>query len=302
MESAVDQLEAFSHPEDKAADMMIRFGELKMDDSLPRLFDFDAPTTCQKWPGLQFGSFCLHKQIPKLNTGRPKPKFSTKKRSRRESFKHGVYPGKASPNKSRKAKAQVLTPATYPPIPSRTPPAHLMWLPAEVRNQIWTLLSAREDPIAAQFRPIQPCRKGKITIRRFPQEPLLAAVSKQLRKEVLSLFYGLNKFVFETSTSKSLQNFDMTESANLQKWRPRADVAGFISQVEIRFVPQMVYQISRMADTLDIKAMCDPKKKPYPLPPAIMFAEKRIAQTVKDSCGGDEDLVKVAMVVIERRF
>lgn len=312
MESAVDQLEGLTRPKDETAQMVVRFGEMKVDDSLPRLFEFDAPTTCRRWPGLRFGSFCLHKQIPKANSKMKSrlKKPSVKKHERLDDIKHGVHPRKAATHKPKKARIHVPAPAMSLPIASRNPPLHLMALPAEVKNEIWTLLCVRSDPIEAQLRLIQTGKRGRVVTRRFPQEPSLAAANKQLRKEVLSLFYGLNKFVFETSVLKALKDLDMTNIATIEKWKPRSDVVSFISQVDIRLAAggagSMVamYEIRRLTDaavTITVDYRSARKKGQWSkVRGTCLCGEEAIAQFGEDTCG-KEDLVGVVMALLRRR-
>lgn len=313
MDSAVDQLEAFSQPIDQTKEMVVRFCEMKVDDSLPRLFEFDPPTTCRKWPGPRFGSFCLHKPATK-STSRPKPswKSSEKKHGMLEDVKYGVHPRKprkATTHKPKRVKTQVPAPTISLPIASRNPPLRLMDLPAEVRNDIWTLLAVRKDPIEAQYRLIQPCKRGQVVTRRFPQEPPLAAASKQLRKEVLSLFYGLNKFVFETSASAALKDLDMTNISKIQKWKPRADMASFISQVDIRLMKGgpgsmlIVYEIRHKANAnliINVTYGVNKKKAVSGSRPMCLCEDEAIAQFEEDHCGR-EDLVETVVALLKRR-
>lgn len=134
-----------------------------------------------------------------------------------------------------------------------------MDLPAEVRNEIWTLLAVGDEPIEAQIRPIRPKphKRGKIVVRRFPQEPSLSAVNKQLRKEVLSLFYGMNKFIFDKSISTALKEHNMTEIPMMKLWRPRAAFVNFLTHLEVRLnwrgVTYLIYRKDNAALTVDVK-------------------------------------------------
>lgn len=315
MDSAVDQLEALTRPNGEAqkasAEMVVQFGNLKVDDDMPpRLFEFDAPTTCRKWPGLRFASFCLHTQIPKHSSKtKSSKKSSEKKHGRLEDLKHGSRPRTATTHKPKNSHPTVLAPTISSPIASRNPPLCLMDLPAEVRNEIWTLLTVQKDPIEAQLRPIQSGKRGKITIRRFPQEPLLASVNKQLRREVLSLFYGTNKFVFEKSAYSVLKDLNMTEIATMKTWKPRKDVAGFLTHIdilfELSFGMSVAYGIhlNDTALTIDVKARYN-KKKGSLQRSVCLCGEQAIAKYVKTTCqarGSDRDLMEVAVELVDRR-
>jgi hypothetical protein len=315
MESAVDQLEAFSQ-QDAPTDVVVQFGSLKVDDASPRLFEFDAPTTCRRWPGLLFGSSCLHRQIPKSAKTK---KSSEKKHGRLEELQHGVRPRKATTytqSKPRKLKARNPSPTiSSAPTVSRIPPLRLMDLPAEVRNEIWTLLSIQQDPIEAQLRQIQPgkvLKGGKIITRRFPQEPAISAVSRQIRMEVLSLFYGLNRFVFEKSSSSILKDLSMTNLKVIKAWMPCPNVSRFLTHIDLRFEATMpapggtftiVYRLTRLPDhdaTITVHTSRSTKKgKSIWLNAAVCLCrERKLARKVEATSTGcgladvAEDLVR----------
>lgn len=243
MDQAVEQLEALANGATEA--MMLQFGDLNVSNvsTEPRLFEFDAPTVCRTWPGPRYGPASLHKQIVHPKTKSSSRSF-TKKRG--PEMKHGQSTETARPS------------TVTPPLDSacssaaRIPPLHLMQLPAEVRNQIWTLLAVFEKPIKAHLRPIRPLKqgkRGKIVVRRFPQEPLVSAANKQLRREVLSLFYSMNTFTFEKSASNVYKEHNMMEIASMRAWKPRADVIHFLSNLQIRFKDELVSYIIQRDST-----------------------------------------------------
>lgn len=308
MESAVDQLEAITKGEKMEAEMMVQFrGLVLVDDPSPRLFEFDPPTYCQRWPGLRFGPFCLHKQLPKpVHKTKMTNKSSEKKHGL--DVKHGTTSRKSATSKPKKARTKVPAPSISSTVASRNPPLHLLDLPAEIKNEIYTLLAVQTDPIEAQLRPIQTGRKGKIVIRRFPQEPTLAAVNKQLRQEVLSLFYGLNKFVFEKSTSAALKDYDVTSLTTMSNWKPRCDVVNFLTQLEMRFdlsiasSTSVSFMLRRQVDTsvsVSVKSWKSNKQKRgwYSM---CMCAEEIVRRHI-ERVAGQEDLVEVAMALVIKR-
>lgn len=310
MESAVDHLEALTSDNKAAGEMVVQFGDLTVDDDAsqsPRLFDFDAPTTCRKWPGPRFGSFCLHKQIPKT-TSKIKLSNRSSEKKRGLDLKQGARPRNAPTHRPRKSrtKASAPSPAILPSAASRIPPLRLKDLPAEVRNEIWTLLAVQKDPIQAQLRPIQLMKNGKKVMRRFPQEPLVAAVNKQLRKEVLSLFYGMNRFLFEKSAASLLKTYNMTQMPMMKRWQPRSDVAGFLTRVDVRFDLRggwITYEISRVVDVLHIKVT---SKKKSPTNFVCLCSQEAIAYDIKNEArprtSDQEDLIEVAMAVARKRL
>ena len=104
---------------------------------------------------------------------------------------------------------------------------YLLKLPPELRNYIYTLVVVDKDPLPAYLarRTVLPPRsdasssqsyKRRTIVERkiFPLNPSLAATSKQLRGEVLPIFYSENIFIFNiagsyTHSSGSVWRWDM---------------------------------------------------------------------------------------------
>lgn len=254
LESAVDQLEALARPDmDKqiGGDLAFRFGHLRVDEDAepPFRFSFEPPATPSKWPGPPFGAYSLHKELTSWK--------SSRKHRQPDDFKSSLRPRKSS--KPAPRGKEEVAPKSLGDVVSRNPPLQLTTLPPEIRNAIWSLLVVRGEPIEAQFRRIQPCKKlskpRQKVIRRFPLEPVVARVNRQLRAEVLSVFYGCNTFVFEKNAIKLFREFDMTNMSTLRKWSPSLEVAKYLTQLELRFkalprgfdVMSVVYVLRRSA-------------------------------------------------------
>ena len=76
----------------------------------------------------------------------------------------------------------------------------LLRLPAELRNRIYHLAVVNEKPLDIVHH--KRYRRAKA-----PQQPALASTSKQLREEVLPIFYGGNSFVLDT-VGDIIQDFE----------------------------------------------------------------------------------------------
>ena len=79
-----------------------------------------------------------------------------------------------------------------PPAPRPTTILTLLGLPPEIRNYIFTLLLVENEPLTANVCFIN-MQSG---YRSRPGPPPLARVSRQLRHEAISIFYGHNIFSF----------------------------------------------------------------------------------------------------------
>ncbi|EME79802.1 uncharacterized protein MYCFIDRAFT_199457 [Pseudocercospora fijiensis CIRAD86] len=320
MDSAVDQLETLSRSGNalpKMTDLTIRFGHLGLAaDNEPRQFEFHLPTTCATWPGPHFGAKSLHKVIAKPPKTAPKPakQYCWPRVARKR-----AAPLKSA--KAKKAKKSSPEPKILTSVASRDPPLHLLSLPAEIRNAFWTLLAVRKNPIEAQLRHIRtaktPQKPRSQVVRRFPREPVVAAVNKQLRREVLSIFYGTNQFVMEKNACDLYKNLSMTHPGSVQKWSPRPDLANFLSSVDLRYhvmprplpygMGSVVYTLRRLADgrvTIDVKAEWPGggKKGPEALE-ACLCKEIDTVGAVRDSMQGkDTDLAQVSLAVMRKRL
>lgn len=137
---------------------------------------------------------------------------------------------------------QIRSRGHMPPANKDSP--HLLGLPAEIRNSIYEHLVTEREPLRAAFRPIferrarlpkTPLRRfpsqsalrrhirGRrwcIRLRRFPLEPALAHVNRQLRGEVLGVFYSRNTFLFVRHDAAPLWRYDMLSPQLLELWGP----------------------------------------------------------------------------------
>lgn len=75
-------------------------------------------------------------------------------------------------------------------------------MPAEIRNQIFTFALVHDEPLAMKAYFVN-MRHG---YRSYPSPPSLAQVSQQVRREAMSIFYGLNIFAFDTYAYRLYEN------------------------------------------------------------------------------------------------
>ena len=76
-------------------------------------------------------------------------------------------------------------------------------LPAEVRNLIYSFAIVEDEPLvvyrATRYRRRTSTGSGSRIVHEYhylPERPALAAINRGMRKEVLSIFYGANTFLF----------------------------------------------------------------------------------------------------------
>lgn len=102
-------------------------------------------------------------------------------------------------------------------------PSPLVALPAELRNEIFRLAVTQERPIAFNFLPNEPgfYYDESAPSERLvgPEQPALSKTSRQLRREVLPIFYGVNDIIIDMTTSP---NDDSRGEwwLQLQKYKP----------------------------------------------------------------------------------
>ncbi|CAK1363673.1 hypothetical protein CB0940_04306 [Cercospora beticola] len=317
LHSAVDQLVALTHPKDYLAslnDLVYHFGTLNFgEEGGFRRFGFSLPSTCPQWPGPRFGSFSLHKVIAKVHS---KPRS-------RKGQSVGAAKAVSSPRlRPKPPKTKVtcnFTAKGGAALVRRSPPLCLLNLPPEIRNSVWNLLAVRKDPVEAQLRRIQPCKKltphRKTVIRRFPQEPLAASANKQMRREILSIFYGTNRFIFERNACSMFADLSMLSPPNIMTWKPRADVAGFLTSVELRFnalprtlsMAHIVYAMRRGPEgstTIEVKTEKTGKqKKKCTEEQYCLCHEFAVAQAVSETASKNRelDLAGCALNVVRKR-
>jgi hypothetical protein len=178
------------------------------------MFNFEPPEGTVKWPLEPYGPRPPHLEFAKAR----KPA-----RGKRQP----VQANPSRPMKTRKPKTQAVTKPRkaepskgHGPLPEREEPLHLLNLPGELRDILYDILVLQDQPLHPQLRPVLK-REGRRlvrVIRRHPLEPTLALVNKQLRHEVLSVFYGANRFILRISTESQLEVYSMTQAANITRF------------------------------------------------------------------------------------
>ncbi|TKA62005.1 hypothetical protein B0A55_11590 [Friedmanniomyces simplex] len=213
-------------------------------------FDFEPAQEWKRWPGARYGQDSPHLQYAKgTKSSRDKHASSPVKPTR---------PTKArkpkAPSPVKKKPAQPST--THGVIPARDPPVHFLTLPPELRNRIYELIAVREGPHYPQVRPVwKPGKRRECSDRRFPLEPSLALANHQLREEMLSIFYGCNRFKFRASESEVLHAFRMTSPAMLKMWRAARPASHYLQQVELQVVVQRLPLDGKV--TFELKKLVD---------------------------------------------
>ncbi|GAB1738179.1 hypothetical protein NU219Hw_g2709t1 [Hortaea werneckii] len=229
-----------------------------LDISAESTFDFVLPEGCKEWPAPHYGPYSPH-------TERPKPggflrlrkreangltKVGGKKAAEVQRQKNGGSP------RTRVGKGDLNTTTSFPDvrdpslpspsqvsIPNHQPrdaaPLTLLSLPRELKDLIYTHLVLHSEPLTPQYRPCwKPTTPGDTSkrrvhhrvIRRLPPETPLALVSRQLRHETLSVFYGANTFVFARAAEPLLsQDFNMLDPAWMRRWMRGCNIPPSIS-------------------------------------------------------------------------
>lgn len=319
MDGAVNQLESLAQPDDQRptlADVTVQFGQLRLttdDVPQPFRFDFEPPTTCKQWPGPRYGSFSLHNPLPSTKAkAKNKGSKPSRKHGQPEDLKPSLRPLKAP--KPKKVKKVDVAPVLMSAKTSREPPLQLLELPPELRNAIWSLLAVHDDPIEAQLRPIRPCKRPKklrgTIVRRFPREPIVASVNRQVRREVLSIFYGDNHFIFQKNGFSGNGGFRLTDPVIMRQWRSRA-VSKHLSHLDLRFTTiarpfrtmSVAYKLHRLPDnriTIEVKAEKAIGKSVAAISQPCLCDEKDVISAMKTmDCGGD--VVRMAMELTTKR-
>lgn len=230
LESAIDQLEAQNRDDGsvKLADLVVPFGDLGIQKTTR--FEFEPSADHKKWPGPSHGDHPLHESLATTSTC-PKPIGSSERyrRLKAEATERTSRLGKAKLFTSvfklkSKTQQQPAPPSDRRSVASRDPPLNIFSLPAELRNTIWALLAVRKESIDAQIRKIRFCKPKRTqtgtAIRKYPQEPCASMVNRQMRQEILSIFYGSNLFAFEKYAFTLFKEFSMINPTNMIKWKP----------------------------------------------------------------------------------
>jgi hypothetical protein len=245
---------------------MLKFGA---SDDLDFAFTVESPT---KWPGPEYDKYSMFAPgvFDKARPTRPKTRQkSSKRKLSQEGGQVKLRPKELPSMKSvREVAPSRKSPRPvhyYGPPPARDPPHHLLNLPGEIRNQIYRMLCVNHEPIIAQFRPIIRPKRGRgdraklfETTKRFPREPMLALVSRQLMREVLSIFYSENTFVFRRNDEERFKDLIMTHAPMIKKWTPQHKLADSLRSVEVHFTiygtatggskETIIYTLRRLAD------------------------------------------------------
>lgn len=192
--------------------------------------------------------------------------------------------------------------------------SNLLQLPPEIRNLIFNILVVRFEPLIAQVRRVHHLKKGRRsnTISKFPLEPAIARVNRQLREEVLSIFYGSNHFIFEKTSYKMFTGLSMTNPSMVDRWRPPTNIALAITRLDLRYsayssaagMTSIVYAIRRSHDsTINISIEVDQETawSESPLQQCIC-AEFAIRNEVLSRIDGSADLTKIAINLMKRRL
>jgi hypothetical protein len=217
-------------------------------------FDFEPPSaTATPWPGPPYDEKARFAPgvFDKARSSRQRAKHRSSKRKLAQQ-EHG----RSSPRLARQAQEKVGTDigrskAFSRPIqyygspPPRDIPLHLLSLPGEIRNHIHRVLAVSQEPLVAQFKPIISPKKGlknphRRKLRRFPREPVLALANQQLRKELLSIFYGANKFLIRQTEHQDLKSHSLFFSEELKSWAPKADLAACLTHMEVQFTARLL--------------------------------------------------------------
>lgn len=267
-----------------------------LDITAASCFDFTLPPDCIPWPAPHYGPDSLHVQAAKTSrhprTKRPYA-TSTPYKPIKSSKPAGTPIKKARPQPTR----------GHLPIPKREQPLHLLTLPGELRDMIYDLLAVREKPLFAQYRPVHLRGGGKV-LRRYPPEPEVALVNRQLRHEVLSSFYATNVLIFRRSEEELLQNLSMTDPNWLTKWYRDCTPAlsNHLRHIELRLGARgsvgpstLTYKLKKSAEG-QIDVTHDLAKTGY----CPCLEDEAIAE-VGAQMLGVSDLVRVATILTRKR-
>ncbi|KAI7265608.1 hypothetical protein KC345_g8438 [Hortaea werneckii] len=220
-----------------------------LDISAESTFDFILPEGCKEWPAPHYGPYSPHTEHPKPGgslrlrkreaTGLAKlggKKAAKVQRQKEKGFSRtrtlAYGKGGHSPSSSSfHARELSLPNRSQPHVPDLEPfdaaTLTILSLPRELRDLIYSHLVQHPEPLTPQYRPCWKLlpgpnqrRRSHRVIRRLPPEPPLALVSRQLRHETLSAFYGSgNTFLFQTSAEFLLSlEFNMLDPGWMGRW------------------------------------------------------------------------------------
>lgn len=283
-------------------------------------FTFELASCHKHWPGPPYdkdrtfapGTFDQPRKAKPKTKSRPKRETSSPDGSRTTCRPKNSPSDKAVSTSSRPK--QIVRPIQYyGAAPPREPPAHFLNLPGEIRNQIYRILCIRDDPIVAAFRSTfsvkrlsNGSRRRTEATRRFPREPVLTLACRQVQREVLSIFYGENQFVFRESTHPEI--VIMTNPAAVSSWKPRYDFSNALRHIEIQFDVRtwfgvgkkssaITYTFRKMADSRlsaasDLEALTDS---------CTCLEQQTLRKLVSTLDEGSEDLLEEARKFVTSR-
>ncbi|KAK4893552.1 hypothetical protein LTR27_008019 [Elasticomyces elasticus] len=107
--------------------------------------------------------------------------------------------------------------------------SRLLELPAELRNRIFELVVVKPQPIRTAC--CKPCIKDQNSWadeRLLPQQPAITRANRQLRAEVLPIFYGLNTF--------RIPHNILREKVSLKEWWE-----SFANEASVKHVNNIIY-------------------------------------------------------------
>lgn len=221
-------------------------------------YEFTFSPHAKAWPGPSYDETSLYApgcfDNPRTSKRRSKPKSSKRRLSQDHRQATHIPPLPPSPPPfettslqfakmaARQKKAAQPKPQYFGSAPPRDPPLHLLSLPGEIRNHIYRLLCVSDEPLYPCFRliikPKQGRKKQSDTYRRFPREPVLALVCRQLEREALSLFYSENTFTFCRKDPRKVPAIElapnMTRESFLLRWRPQRGLADNLTHLELQ--------------------------------------------------------------------
>jgi len=257
------------------------------------LFDFSLPPGCINWPLEQYGPQSPHLDFVK---GHSHKSPHIKRRPLPVSPSRPIKARRPKPSTVAKRKPEPTK--EHGPLPERDQPLHLLDLPGELRDMIYDILALRDEPQYAQLRPVLERNGRRLVhlVRRHPQEPVLALVNKQLRHEVLSVFYGTNRFIFRSSHEPLLEAHSMAKHTAIGRWKTTQ--TGYLRHIELKLdarkslgLPFTVTYVLKKGQDGQIKITHSLGGTDY----CRCIEDDAVASTLSKRPQGDNDLVAVTV-------
>ena len=214
-------------------------------------FDFKLPLSSPNWPGPRYEElmqFDLLQFVPGNAFKQPGTPTNPKQTGRRRTSKRAPV-NDVSMSKSRTQRRLNNETIKAPRVSGNRsrPPRYIqthtsnratgfLSLPTELRLTIYRHLCTSYKPFAAQYRCVIKCHQGRLAYeqKRFPREPTLALVNRQVGSEALSVFYRDNVFTFAGIQHRDKKINKMTEDATISKWM-RPPCTRFLTTIELHF-------------------------------------------------------------------